>query len=109
MRDVPGAEDLSRKRRAPEKIHEYRVIISGMKNVTITLDEKAAAWARRHAASRNLSLSRFVGQLLEKTMRESREYQRAMRGYLGKTTVRLKRDRDRYPTRDELHDRDGLR
>jgi hypothetical protein len=53
-----------------------------VKNVTITLDEKTAAWARSHAAERDMSLSRFVGELLEKTMRESREYRRAMRSYL---------------------------
>lgn len=80
-----------------------------MKNVTITLDEKAAAWARQHAASRNVSLSRFVGELLEKTMRESREYERAMRQYLSKEPAPLKRGRARYPSRDKLHDRDSLR
>jgi hypothetical protein len=80
-----------------------------MKNVTITLDEKAAAWARQHAARRNLSLSRFVGELLEKTMRESREYERAMRQYLGREPIPLKSTRARYPSRDELYDRDRLR
>jgi hypothetical protein len=44
-----------------------------MKNVTITLDEKTAAWARQHAARRNISLSRFVGELLHEKMGESRE------------------------------------
>lgn len=80
-----------------------------MKNVTITLDEKAAAWARQHAARRNLSLSRFVGDLLEKTMRESREYERAMRQYLSKEPVPLKRGRARYPSRDKLYERGRLR
>jgi hypothetical protein len=49
-----------------------------MKNITITLDEKTAAWARNHAAARDMSLSRFVGELLENTMRESREYRREL-------------------------------
>ncbi|MEX0977023.1 MAG: hypothetical protein WDZ50_08005 [Woeseia sp.] len=80
-----------------------------MKNVTITLDEKAAAWARQHAARKNLSLSRFVGELLETTMRESREYERAMRRYLGREPAPLKRGRTRYPSRDKLYDRDRLR
>ena len=48
-----------------------------MKNVTITLDEKTAAWARSNAAQLDMSLSRFVGELVEKTMRESREYKLA--------------------------------
>jgi hypothetical protein len=80
-----------------------------MKNVTITLDEKAAAWAREHAARHNMSLSRFVGQLLEKTMRESREYERAMREYLAREPVSLKGSRTRYPSRDQLYDRGRLR
>ncbi|MFU8895505.1 MAG: CopG family transcriptional regulator [Gammaproteobacteria bacterium] len=66
-----------------------------MKNVTITLDEKAATWAREHAARKNMSLSRFVGGLLEKTMNESREYERAMREYLTRSPAPLKRARAR--------------
>lgn len=80
-----------------------------MKNVTITLDEKTAAWARRHAAHRNMSLSRFVGELLDQTMRESRQYERAMRQYLAKPPVKLKSRRAPYPSRDELYDRGRLR
>ena len=80
-----------------------------MKNVTITLDEKTAAWARNHAAQHDISLSRFVGELLEKTMRESREYGRAMRSYLSRKPTVLKKRGERYPQRDELHDRHGLR
>lgn len=80
-----------------------------MKNVTITLDEKTAAWARQHAARRSMSLSRFVGELLNKTMQESREYERAMREYLSRKPSPLKRSRARYPSRDKLHDRGRLR
>ena len=80
-----------------------------MKNVTITLDEKAAAWARKHAARHNMSLSRFVGELLEKTMRESREYERAMRQYLAREAAPLKRGRNHYPLREKLYDRGRLR
>jgi len=50
-----------------------------MKNVTITLDEETANWARVHAAQRDESLSRFVGGILRQHMRESREYDDAMR------------------------------
>ena len=80
-----------------------------MKNVTITLDEKTAAWARSHAAQHDMSLSRYVGELLEKTMRESRDYQRAMNSYLSRKPTALKKRGARYPHRDELHDRHGLR
>jgi hypothetical protein len=75
-----------------------------MKNVTITLGEKTAAWARNKAVQRGMSLSRFVGELLEKTMRESREYERAMRRYLSKRPAKLTKRGARYPTRAELYE-----
>lgn len=80
-----------------------------MKNVTITLDEKTAAWARTHAAERKMSLSRYIGELLEKTMRQSREYDRAMKRYLARKPVVLRESGERYPTREELHERRRLR
>lgn len=80
-----------------------------MKNITVTLDEKTATWARKEAARQDRSLSRFLGDLLERTLHESREYQRAMRQYLSREPVPLKRGRARYPSRDELHDRSRLR
>ena len=56
-----------------------------------------------------MSLSRFVGELLETTMRESREYRRAMRSYLSRKPTPLKKAGARYPQRDELYDRHRLR
>ena len=46
-----------------------------MINVTITLDEQAAAWARVQAAEGNVSLSRYVGELIHDKMHHSREYE----------------------------------
>lgn len=80
-----------------------------MKNITITLDEKTAASARSHAAQRGMSLSRFVGELLETTMRESRDYRRAMSSYLSREPTRLKKSGARYPRREELYGRRGIR
>ncbi len=80
-----------------------------MKNITVTLDEKTAAWARVYAARRNMSLSRFLGQLLHSHMRESREYERAMRRYLSRKATPISDPDVPYPTRDELHERDDLR
>lgn len=80
-----------------------------MKNVTITLDEKTIRWARQHAARQSMSLSRFVAMLLDARMRESRAYDRAMQRYLGRPAVHLRSGDEPYPTRDELHDRAGLR
>lgn len=80
-----------------------------MRNITITLDEKTAAWARNRAAECDMSLSRFVGELLENTMRESREYRRAMHSYLSRQPTDLKEHGAPYPSREELHDRHDLR
>ena len=80
-----------------------------MKNITVTLDEKTAAWARIHAARRDMSLSRFIGEVLHETMRESREYEVAMQRYLARKPVRLKGAQEHYPTRESLHDRENLR
>ena len=80
-----------------------------MKNVTISLDRQTAAWARVHAAQSNLSLSRFIGQLLHERMRESREYDEAMRRYFALKPFPLKGAAQRYPKREELYDRPVLR
>lgn len=80
-----------------------------MKNVTIALDEKTAAWARVYAAKHNTSVSRIVGEMLRQRMTEFREYDDAMRRFLSKPPVRLKRAGERYPTRNDLHDRARLR
>ena len=80
-----------------------------MKNVTITLDERTAAWVRVYAAKHNTSVSRLVGEMLQQRMKESRDYDEAMRRFLAKKPVRLKRPGTQYATRDELHDRSRLR
>jgi hypothetical protein len=41
-----------------------------MKNVTITLDERTALWARVEAAKAGKSLSRWIGDRLEEQMRQ---------------------------------------
>lgn len=80
-----------------------------MKNVTVTLDEKTAAWARVYAARHDMSLSRFLGELLHKTMQESQAYESAMKQYLAKKPVRLKSSQARYPSREDVNERRSLR
>lgn len=80
-----------------------------MKNVTITLDEKTAAWVRVHAAKLGMSVSRVVGDLLRSRMRELSDYDSAMRRFLARKPTPLNRGGGSYPRRDELHDRAGLR
>jgi hypothetical protein len=45
-----------------------------LKNVTITLSEEAARWARRKAAEENTSVSRLVGRMLEEQMQQTDAY-----------------------------------
>ena len=80
-----------------------------MKNIKLTLDEKTAAWARVHAAKHNKNISRLVGEMLQHRMRESREYDEAMRRYLAVKPCKFVNLGGRRPTRDELHDRAELR
>ena len=80
-----------------------------MKNVTITLDEATAAWARVRAAERGISLSRLVGEMLASHMQQDREYEEAMRHWLSKKPTKLRSSGERYPTRDEIHDRASFR
>jgi len=80
-----------------------------MKNITITLDEKTAAWVRVHAAERGKSVSRFVGEMLQERRRELRDYDQAMRRFFAMKPLDFRWVDDRKPTREELHDRANLR
>ena len=76
-----------------------------MKNVTITLDKKVARWARIKAAEQEKSLSRLVGELLQEKMNEEEQYNTAMHRYLAKRPQILKKQKDRYPRREDLYAR----
>lgn len=81
-----------------------------MKNITITLDEETARLARVRAAERNMSVSRYIAEVVHQNIRESREYEDAMQRYLSRGPFKeLAGPPQRYATREELHDRDGLR
>ncbi len=50
-----------------------------LKNVTITMSQEVASWARKQAAEENTSVSRLVGRMLEKQMLQSDDYLDAYR------------------------------
>lgn len=79
-----------------------------MRNLTITVDEEVARWARVRAAELDTSVSRFVGEILRERMLDLERYESAKRQYLASGAVALK-GAGRYPAREELHDRNGLR
>ena len=82
-------------------LHYFRV----MKNVTITLDEEVARWARVRAAENNTSVSRLVGEMLRDKMYEEKSYRMAMEQYLSQPPAALKDPVAKYPTREELYGR----
>lgn len=75
-----------------------------MKNVTITLKEEVARWLRVWAAEHDVSVSRFVGRLVEEQMNHERQYERSKRRFLARKPEPLKPG-GRYPSRDEVHER----
>jgi hypothetical protein len=91
-----------------------------MKKLTLILDDKTVAWARKHAARQRVSLPRFVGELVRQHWRESqqrlreerkrkRDYQDAMNHWRAQKPFALKGPTERYLTREEIYDRPVLR
>ncbi|MGB8987310.1 MAG: hypothetical protein WCC37_11960, partial [Candidatus Sulfotelmatobacter sp.] len=78
-----------------------------LRNVTVTLEEDIAQWARIEAARRDTSVSRLLGELLKERMTALGAYEKAMRRALGRKPF-LRSD-GRYLTREEAHDRAHLR
>lgn len=75
-----------------------------LKNITITVSEDVALWARRRAAEENTSVSKLVGRMLENQMRASDDYWRAFRKW--KRLGPMKRlDAARRMSREEAHAR----
>jgi hypothetical protein len=80
-----------------------------MKNITITLDEKTAAWVRVYAARQGMSVSRVLGEMLQQRMRELRDYDAAMQRYLAKKASRFEWVGGQRPSREELNERANFR
>ncbi|MFN7974844.1 MAG: CopG family transcriptional regulator [Acidobacteriota bacterium] len=78
-----------------------------LKNVTVTLEEEVARWARLRAAEENTSVSQLLGRMLRQQMLDTSAYDRAMKRYRTRKPY-LHLDGKR-PSRDDLHDRAGLR
>jgi hypothetical protein len=72
-----------------------------LRNVTVTLEEPVAQWARMEAARNETSVSRLLGAILKERMRQNDEYEIAMRRALAPKS---------FPASgEEAHDRDSLR
>ena len=73
-----------------------------MKNMTITMDDPVANWARIEAAKRNTSVSRVVGEMLADKMRHDDAYERAMREWMADTSGFVSCGQP-YPDREEIY------
>ncbi len=80
---------------------------SHLRNVTVTMEERVARWARLEAARRETSVSRLLGAILKERMLEKDGYERAMRRAL--TRKPFLKAGGRYLSREEVHDRARLR
>ena len=78
-----------------------------LRNVTVTLEEDVARWARLEAARKDVSVSRLLGTLLAERMIQQDAYERAMKRALARKPF-LNTD-GKYLSREELHDRDRFR
>ncbi|CAA6818164.1 MAG: Unknown protein [uncultured Thiotrichaceae bacterium] len=61
-----------------------------MKNITISLDDEVAQWARVWAAKNDVSVSRMLSKLLKKRMHEEEGYNAAMQQFLSSPATALK-------------------
>lgn len=76
------------------------------RNMTITLTEDVARWARIKAAAQDTSVSQLVGDMLEEAMQRESSYEAAMREMFASVKpVKFEKPGGRFPTRDELYDR----
>ena len=78
-----------------------------LRNVTITLDDEVARWARVKAAEENTSVSKLVGRLLRRMMEQHRRFDRARREFQ-RLEASVISDGP-YPRREDLQDRPRLR
>ena len=74
------------------------------RNVTIRISDEAVLWARRKAAEENTSVSRLVGEMLERQMRLSDEYWRAFAHWKSNRTMAAGSAADRL-SREDVHER----
>ena len=77
-----------------------------LRNVTITLEEQVARWARTEAARNGTSVSRMLGAILKQCILHDHAYKRAMRRALARRAFPM--SVSRCLSREEAHDRAGL-
>ena len=74
------------------------------RNVTIRISDEAILWARRQAAEQNSSVSRLVGEMLERQMRLTDEYWRAFEHWKSNRPLAAAGATERL-IREDVHER----
>lgn len=85
----------------------YAIIKTKLRNVTLTIEEELARWARIEAARQEMSVSRFLVAVLKKERVAKDNYATAKKRALGRKAF-LKTDR-KYLSGEEAHERTGAR
>lgn len=75
------------------------------RNMTITVDDDVARWARVKAAELDTSVAQLVGDMLRRRMLEEDAYDASMKEHFAQKPVRLRARGAAYPLRDEMHAR----
>ena len=76
-----------------------------MKNVTLTLGEDVLARARVQAAKEGKSLSKFVGELVERRVGRRKTQLEALDAWLSGPLLDLTDENGNAPSRDAIYDR----
>ncbi len=74
-----------------------------LRNVTVTMEEDVAKWARMEAARRDISVSKLMAEIVLREMAGADDYERSMREFMAQPAL-LKTD-GKYPSREEAHNR----
>ena len=80
-----------------------------LQDVTVTLAPEAVRWARIEAAKRDTSVSRLLGEMLEERMTRDDAYEAARTMYFAQEAEIHRQPGQTLPSREELHERNGLR
>ena len=81
--------------------------MSKLRNITVTVEEDVARWARVEAARNDTSVSRLLGGILKQRMHEADHYAHSMRRALARKP--FLNNEGRYLSREAVHDRTRLR
>jgi hypothetical protein len=86
--------------------HELRVMKRNIRrNITITLDEGTARWVRVEAAKKDISVSRYLADVLAESRRRAEGYEAARERFMARAPRPLRAPGDALPARAELYDR----